>query len=232
MPVSESQIRFVHARLRGAAGAVSLSDQERAELIAAGVLEESDGALQASGTAREWLRKARAEREAPPPGDPEAASAPCPQIGPLTRRKNGRPPFLAPHHVAAAGRVQRLFERAHLRQRVTMHYSPAAGLGGRPGAGASDIADMAAAARKTLADIHQSLPRDCAGVVIDVCGYEKGLQAVEAERGWPRRSAKLVLRIGLEQLASYFGLMPDALGPEIGQKRGWMDATARPVEFG
>ena len=43
-------------------------------------------------------------------------------------------------------------------------------------------------------------------MVLDVCGLLKGLQQVESERGWPRRSAKLVLRIGLEQAAGFFGL--------------------------
>lgn len=112
-----------------------------------------------------------------------------------------------------------------------MAYSPVAGLSGRRGDTASDITDMAAGARKALADIHKCLPHDCASVVVDVCGYEKGLQTVETERGWPRRSAKLVLRIGLEQLAAQFGLMPLASGPDASRNRGWMDTTARPSAF-
>lgn len=139
--------------------------------------------------------------------------------------------FLEPHHIETARRVARLFERAHLAQRVTMHYSPmptAARNTGTP----NQITDMAAEARRAMADIFRTLPADCAAVVIDVCCYEKGLQAIETERGWPRRSAKLVLRIGLDHLAERFGLAPVATGPRAEESRGWMDDGARPTEVG
>jgi hypothetical protein len=90
---------------------------------------------------------------------------------------------------------------------------------------------MAADARRRLASLMRALPRDCADVVLDVCGLEKGLQAIEAERGWPRRSAKLVLRIGLDQLARHFGLDAEASGRDRAPLRGWMEADARPPMF-
>jgi hypothetical protein len=96
---------------------------------------------------------------------------------------------------------------------------------------ATDLSDMAADARRILAAIHEALPRDCAGVVLDVCGLSKGLQTIEAERGWPRRSAKLVLRIGLEQLARYFGLTAEATGAENRRPRRWLGDGARPHRF-
>ena len=48
---------------------------------------------------------------------------------------------------------------------------------------AGEITDLAADARRSVAEIHRVLPRDCAGVVMDVCGLLKGLQDVERERG-------------------------------------------------
>ena len=81
---------------------------------------------------------------------------------------------------------------------------------------------MAADARKALARLHGDLPRDCAEVVLDVCGFGKGLQQVELERGWPRRSAKLVLRIALDRLAKVWGIRAIAVGREGGQ-RAWME---------
>jgi hypothetical protein len=59
----------------------------------------------------------------------------------------------------------------------------------------------------------------------------KGLQQVEHERGWPRRSAKLVLRIGLEQLAQHYGLSPVAIGEPNRKPRQWLGEGARPDRF-
>lgn len=130
--------------------------------------------------------------------------------------------FLEPHHLEAARRLTRLYERALLRQRVTMSYDPGrvGGNGGRPVQG--DLADSAAGARQRLAGLARQLPADCWGVLSDVCGFDKGLQQIETERGWPRRSAKLVLRIGLDQLAGMDGLVAEAQGRQQGPMRAWL----------
>ena len=78
-------------------------------------------------------------------------------------------------------------------------------------------------ARRKLDEIAALLPPDCRGVVFDVCGLLKGLQVVETERGWPRRSAKMVLRIGLEQLAAHWGLSSVATGRDTGRMDGWLE---------
>jgi hypothetical protein len=140
-------------------------------------------------------------------------------------------PFLAAHQVEAGERLRRLIERAGLQQRVTMSYDPAR-VGGARGNGAPEIGDMAADARRRLAELLTVLPRDCADVVLDVCGMFKGLQAIERERCLPARSAKLVLRIGLDDLARHFGLAPVAIGPDRARVESWMRAGGRPVEFG
>lgn len=133
--------------------------------------------------------------------------------------------FLAPHHLAAANRLERLIQRAQLVPRVTMSYDPAR-VGGRRGAGNDmlSVTEAAAAARQKLNTLAANLPADCWGVLFDVCGLGKGLQLVETERRWPRRSAKLVLRIGLDQLAAQFGLSPHAAGTAGGATRNWLEA--------
>src|SRR5690348_3475344 len=112
-----------------------------------------------------------------------------------------------------------------------MSYDPARAVRSR-GSGAPEIGDMAADARRRLAELLTVLPRDCADVVLDVCGMFKGLQAIERERCLPARSAKLVLRIGLDDLARHFGLAPVAIGPDRARVESWMRAGGRPVEFG
>ena len=132
-------------------------------------------------------------------------------------------PFLQPHQVAAGERLAGLVERARLQPRLTMSYD-AARVGGRDGArnGVGEMSDSAAGARQQLNRLAAGLPADCWGVLFDVCGLGKGLQLIETERGWPRRSAKLVLRIGLEQLAGQFGLAPHQAGSQGGGTQGWL----------
>ena len=132
-------------------------------------------------------------------------------------------PFLLPHHLLAAARFERLIDRARLVPRVTISYDPASvGGRGRSGNGSGEATDRAADARQKLNRLAASIPSDCWGVMFDICGLGKGLQAIETERRWPRRSAKLVLRIGLEQLAGHFGLEPQATGNERAPTQAWL----------
>lgn len=212
-----------------------------AELVSTGVLAGDRQCCRAVPGTAGWLRRQmlsrgdvagqhRQEIRRPDGTAIDLAESP---LGRLAVAAAGeRAPFLARHQVEAGERFRRLFERAQLRTRVTMSYD--ASRVGRSGGGvaSSDIGDMAADARRALARIIAALPADCVGVIFDVCGLEKGLQQVEQERGWPRRSAKLVLRIGLDQLARYFGLDAVATGRGRGHLDGWMDEGARPTEFG
>lgn len=141
----------------------------------------------------------------------------------IARLAGGNPSeaFLAPHHLEAASRVTRLFERAHLRQRVTMSYDPAR-IGRSRGGAQGDLSDTSVDARKKLSVVAKAMSPDCWGVLSDVCLFDKGLQVIEVERCWPRRSAKLVLRIGLDQVASQMGLGELAVGQGGAASRSWL----------
>lgn len=151
---------------------------------------------------------------------------------PLARLATGKTHFLLPHQFAAGERFRSLFQRAALRVRTTMSYQPDPVARKNQGTGVgADLSDMNIDARRQIDAIYTRLPADCTGVIIDACGFEKGLQQIESERGWPRRSAKLVLRIGLDQLAAYFGLMPDAVGEVSKNASLWRDKEARPMSL-
>lgn len=145
----------------------------------------------------------------------------------------GKKRFLETHHIEAGERFHRLFERAQLRKRTTMSYSAEQTVSSkRRMASSDDLTDMAMDARRQMEGLCASMPADCRGVLFDVCGFEKGLQAIEVERGWPRRSAKLVLRIGLEQLAASFGLSASAVGKSHKPVVTWMGEGAKPTKLG
>ncbi|MDR3475221.1 MAG: DUF6456 domain-containing protein [Devosia sp.] len=253
-PASKRAVRFVRAllpdgvardggdgqfRVMGPDRMATLSAADIAGLISAGILLANSGACRAGPEARGWLRRQLIEgepyagqhRREVRAGDGRVINL---SESPLARLaaagSEAGQPFLAAHQVEAGERLRRLVERAGLRQRVTMAYDPTRTASGRGGGGA-EMSDMAADARRALATIMESLPAECAGVVLDVCGLEKGLQQIESERGWPRRSAKLVLRIGLDQLARHFRLAPLAIGRNTGPSLAWMEAGARPKMF-
>lgn len=225
-------LRFVRAVLAGAevnsddAGAVAagvrLDAAAFAQLVSSGVVN-AEGRPRPE--ARSWLRRQLLDAEAfAAQHRVEMQQADGTRINlaesPLVRLATGATPFLAPHQVEAGERVRQLCDRARLQPRLTMSYSAAHVVGGTRAA-AGELSDMAADLRKQLAALHRALPEDCAGVVLDVCGLLKGLQQVESERNWPRRSAKLVLRIGLEQAARHFGLSAEARGVEgVGPSAG------------
>jgi hypothetical protein len=240
--VSKRAIRFVRAllpageakqdasgafRLATGDGFATLAGPDVSDLVASGVLVTTADGCRASPEALPWLRRqlvdidphaAQHQQRRQAPGGVTLNLAESPLARLAVPGPGETAPFLMPHQVEAGERVRRLAARAQLQPRLTMSYNPAHTAGG---GSAHELSDMAADARRQLSEIARVLPRDCADVVLDVCGLLKGLQLVETERRWPRRSAKLVLRIGLEQLAGYFGLGAVAVG-HAGRQRHWM----------
>lgn len=141
----------------------------------------------------------------------------------LERLCTGTDPFLQPFHLEAGRRLERLVQRACLAPRLTMTYEAGAVVGRGGGNAAGDLTDSAADARGRLNRLAARLPEDCWGAVFDICGLGLGLQDVENRRQWPRRSAKLVLRIGLDCLAQEFGLAPHVAPDRSAGLTAWRD---------
>lgn len=153
-----------------------------------------------------------------------------PAIAMLARTRNGEPAFLSSHQIEAVLRIHRLFERAQLRQVVTMRYGPR--ISGAQGGSGDNVGDMAIDARARLETLLMDLPSDCGNVLRDICGHEMGIQDVETLHGWPRRSGKIVLRLALDLVAGRMGLSPVAQGQEAFGLRFWAQPGAMPDEIG
>lgn len=148
----------------------------------------------------------------------------------LARRKDahGRP-LLDPTCVEAGERLRRDLTTAQMLPRVTANWSAAVASGAR-GQTPMHMSDLVVAARQRASRALEAVGADFAGLLIDVCGFLKGMERVERERGWPPRSGRIVLGLALARLAAHYGLSMEAKGPNRSAGIvGWGAADYRPA---
>ncbi|MEA2882197.1 MAG: hypothetical protein QOH32_1453 [Bradyrhizobium sp.] len=146
----------------------------------------------------------------------------------LARRK-GRDgsAMISPTQFIAGERLRADFTRAHLAPRVTSDWSAAAGGRSRPPRGGpAEMTDLMIASRQRVRLAMEACGPEFSGLLMDVCCFLRGLEQVERERGWPLRSAKIVLQLGLDRLARHYGLAREATGPANAHLRTWLAADA------
>ena len=122
----------------------------------------------------------------------------------LARRK-GRDgqPLIAAHQFVAGERLRADFTRGQMSPRVTSQWDISASRQRGTGGSGLDASEMALAARQRLRRALDACGPEFAGLVLDVCCFLRGLEDIERERGWPSRSAKVVLQFGLDRLAAH-----------------------------
>lgn len=222
-----------------------------ARLVARGLvarLETGEIALTPAGRDRLAADEASPEAETAPPLAARSARAiEGPDGAPATvlvddaesplawlrrrRDKDGRP-FMDEAAFRAGERLRLDFTRARLMPALSSNWRTAlpADSGGGSRGGIGDLTDAAVAARARVGRAVEAVGPDLGGLLIDVCGFLKGLETVEAERGWPARSAKIVLRIALDRLAAHYGIAAEAQGPEAARGlRHWGAEGYRPT---
>lgn len=156
-------------------------------------------------------------------------------LGWLARRRDrDGHPLVAEHEFAAGERLRADWTRAALMPGMGTNWRDlGAGAGGGGARGPVEMTDAALAARRRIDRALTAVGADLAGLLVDVCCFLKGLETVEAERRWPARSGRIVLRIALARLAAHYGLGATARGREgPAATRHWGAAGYRPVVGG
>jgi hypothetical protein len=127
-------------------------------------------------------------------------------LGQLARyRLRDGTPFVTGVEVDAGERLRHDYTRGRLVPRLGANWEAAVAPGRRgAGGGLADLAVTALAARQRVDRALAAVGPELAGVLVDVCCFLKGLELVERERGWPVRSAKVVLKTALGALSRHY----------------------------
>lgn len=130
------------------------------------------------------------------------------------RRDRNGDPFLSPREFNAGERLRCDYTRGRIIPRLGAGWGfVAAGRKqGRGPGGAVELTDAALAARQRVERALDATGPELSGVLIDICCFLKGLETVESERGWPVRSAKVVLKTALAALARHYEPEPRTCG--------------------
>lgn len=140
----------------------------------------------------------------------------------LARRKGRDGRSMIDHDQFIAGeRLRADFTRGHLSPRVTSSWSDIGRARGS-GGGAGEMTDLIVASRQRVRLALEACGPEFAGILLDVCCFLHGLKDVERGRGWPARSAKVVLQLALDRLARHYGLRNQARGDDSARIRTWL----------
>ncbi|MBX9760970.1 MAG: ATPase, partial [Beijerinckiaceae bacterium] len=144
-------------------------------------------------------------------------------LGWLARRK-----LVGAAEFEAGERLRRDLDMGAILPRVTANWTSNVASGAR-GARGGEMTDLALSARQRANQALSAAGPEFSGLLVDVCGFLKGMETIEAERGWPRRSGKVVLTLALGALARHYGIETQARGPARGKgMRHWGADDYRP----
>ncbi len=141
------------------------------------------------------------------------------------RRGQDGKPLIGRIQFEAGERLRRDFTLAQLTPRLAADLS-APVMGGKRGAKAdAALPEIVLAAKQRVARALSAVGPGLADLLLDVCCLLTGLEAAERAKGWPQRSAKIVLQIALDRLAVHYGM-----GPAVGVASARIHAWHAPEE--
>lgn len=194
------------------------------------------GTLRISAAGMRALRTAKSGAPGPASPSPRVHAAARSQregaLAWLRRRKdsNGRP-LITEVQFSAGEMLAAAFWHAQMSSRVTASWSVAAPVDRQrratPGLGV-EMRDAVVAARQRFQRALDAVGPELAGILVDVCCHDLGLEASGEASGWPQRAAKVVLDLALTRLARHYGLLPPER-PAATRLRHWGDTDYRPT---
>ncbi|MBY8918088.1 hypothetical protein KUG85_10365 [Nitratireductor sp. L1-7-SE] len=121
------------------------------------------------------------------------------------RTRNGEP-FLTRAEFDAGEKLRADYTRGQIMPRLSANWiaTVSAGKRGAGAGGGVELTDAALAARQRVDCALDAVGPELSGVLVDICCFLKGFEQVETERGWPVRSAKVVLKTALGALARHY----------------------------
>lgn len=148
----------------------------------------------------------------------------------LARRKDiSGKPLIDAAQFAAGERLRADFTRAAMTPRIGANFSAPVAHGRRGGESATHYSDLVIAAKERVNLALDAVGPEFSGLLLDVCCFLKGLETVERERGWPRRTSKVVLGLALDRLARHYGIGVKITGRNRAPLRSWQAEDARPT---
>jgi hypothetical protein len=221
----------------------SVPPDAAAEMLARGLAVASPSGILATASGRAALRRSLAGADGFQAQHQDRVAATLTEDGesrPVTvnpdesplaslRRRKGRDgrPLIDAIQFSAGERLRADAERGQMVPRITANWRASVASGRRAG-GVAELTEAALSARIRVEKALAAVGPDFAGLLLDACCFLKGMEAIERERGWPVRSAKLALQLALNALARHYGLAAEARGAEARRLRHWGAADYRP----
>lgn len=135
--------------------------------------------------------------------------------------------LVGPAELEAAERFRWDLAQAQTMPQVTANWSRLVvdGAGYNPGL---SVSEAIVEARRRVDAAMRAVGPDFSGILMDICGFSKGMEAIEKEHAFPLRSGKVVVGLALRGLARHYGLSNAATGRNHAPMRHWGAEGYRP----
>jgi hypothetical protein len=153
--------------------------------------------------------------------------ADCPLLWLFRRKNSAGENLISPASFAAGERLRSDLTFSGMLPKTTMNWSAQAVDISRSSQGLNP-AEAVIAARQRVDHAMRAVGPEFSSLLMDICGFGKGLEMIEQQRNWPQRSGKVAVQLALSCLARHYGLDDVAIGRAKAPMRRWASEDAQP----